>query len=190
LNFEVQEKEIAMAASVKKAAASREGKGDPKDRYIAEIDRFAGILRTQQDAIKDLEKDVAVARTVYDEARDKLREAKDIEHSTVSLLLKFIRPGSIDVLPLFDTMEPAEEDVHGLNCDEWRKEPVVALELSAIALRALIDADVVLVGQLQDRILFGGDEWYLQLEAINAGVAQAIEAKLHQFIEERSKRKK
>lgn len=159
------------------------------ERYIAEIDRFAGMLRTQQDSIRDLEKECAVAKTVYEESKDKLREAKDIEHGTVSLLLKFIRPGSIDVMPLFDTMEPAEEEVHGVNADEWRKEPVVVLDLSAAALRALIDADVVLVGQLQDRIL-KGEEWADGLEGVSEGMAQAIEAKLREFIEDRSGRRK
>jgi len=157
--------------------------------YIAEIDKFAGLLRKQQDLIKDLEKDVAVARNVYEEARDALREAKEYEHGTVSLLLKFIRPGSIEVMPLFDTMDEAAEEIHGHNADEWRKEPVVALDLSAAAMRALIDADIVLVGQLQDRIL-KGDDWAAGLEGINEGMAQAIEAKLQQFIDQRAKRKK
>jgi len=145
------------------------------------------MLRTQQEKIRDLEKEVAVARTVFDEAKDLLREAKENEHCTVSLLLKFIRPGSIDIMPLFDTMEPAEEEVHGHNSVEWRKEPVVILDLSSAALRALIDADIVLVGQLQDRIL-KGDSWAEDLDGINDGMAQAIEVKLNQFIEERSQR--
>ncbi len=160
------------------------------ERYIGEIDRFAGILRKQQESIRDLEKDVAVARTVFEEAKDKLRDAKDIEHGTVSLLLKFITPGSIDVMPLFDTMEPAEEELHGQNADEWRKEPIVALDLSAAALRALIDADIVLVGQLQDRMLADREDWWVAAGNLNAGMAQAIEAKLTQFIEERSSKRR
>jgi hypothetical protein len=172
-----------------KTATKQADKSAAMERYIAEIDRFAGMLRTQQGGIFDLEKEVAVAKTVYEEARDKLREAKEIEHSTVSLLLKFIRPGSIDVLPLFDTMDPAEEEVHGRNADEWRKEPIVALDLSAAALRALIDADVVLVGQLQDRIM-KGDDWAADLAGVTEGMAQAIEAKLQQFIEQRGRKKK
>ncbi|HWA99356.1 MAG TPA: hypothetical protein VG713_12725 [Pirellulales bacterium] len=160
-------------------------KPDAMERYIAEIDRFADALRTQQASIKELEKDAAIAKAVLDEAREKLREAKDVEHSTVSLLLKFIRPGSIDVMPLFDTMEPAEEEVHGQHADEWRKEPIVVLDLSAAAMRALIDADIVLVGQLQDRILKGTD-WAEALDGINPGMAEAIAAKLQQFIDSRS----
>lgn len=168
-----------------KTAKKKKPQADAMERYIGEIDRFAEMLRTQQEKIRELEKDVAVARTVFDEAKDALREAKDHEHCTVSLLLKFIRPGSIDIMPLFDTMEPANEEVHGNNATDWRKEPVVALGLSAAALRALIEADIVLVGQLQDRIL-QGEGWAEDLDGVNDGMAQAIEAKLHQFIEERS----
>ena len=173
----------------KKAVAKKPEKLTAEQAYIAEIDKFAGMLREQQEGIRDLEKDVAVARTVFDEAKDKLREAKENEHCTVSLLLKFIRPGSIDVMPLFDTMDEATEEIHGVNSDEWRKEPVIVLDLSAAALRALIDADVVLVGQLQDRIM-KGDEWADGLNGVTDGMACAIEAKLQQFIEERSARKK
>ncbi len=173
----------------KAAAAKKEKpKANVMERYIGEIDRFAGMLRTQQEKIRELEKDVAVAKLVFEEAKDALREAKENEHCTVSLLLKFIRPGSIDIMPLFDTMDPAEDEVHGNNATEWRKEPVVVLDLSAAALRALIDADIVLVGQLQDRIL-SGDGWADDLDGINEGMAQAIEAKLARFIEEHSQEK-
>jgi len=174
----------------KKAVAKKPAQPTtPMERYVEEIDKFAGMLREQQDGIRDLEKETAIAKTVYDECRDKLRDAKENEHCTVSLLLKFIRPGSIDVMPLFDTMDEADEEVHGVNSDDWRKEPVIVLDLSTIALRTLIDADVVLVGQLQDRIL-KGEEWAADLEGINEGMAQAIEAKLAQFIDERAKGKK
>lgn len=63
-------------ATLKKAPP----KADAMERYIGEIDRFAGMLRTQQEHIKEIEKDVAVSRAVYDENKDKLREAKENEH--------------------------------------------------------------------------------------------------------------
>jgi len=159
------------------------------ERYIAEIDSFATMLRDQQELIKSLEHKTAVAKAAFDEARDSLREAKEIEHGTVSLLLKFIRPGSIEIMPLFDTMEPVDEKVQGKDAGEWRSEPVVKLDLSSAALRALIDADIVLVGQLQDRILKGPD-WAAELPGISEGIAQAIEAKLQTFIEERGRKRK
>lgn len=166
-------------------------KSDPKDhsaamaKYIAKIDQFATMLREQQDSIKRLVTIMDDAKRHFDEAKDAVREAKDYEHETVALLLKFIRPGSIDIMPLFDRMEPTEKK-HGVGADEWRKEPLTSLNLSALAMRALIAADVVLVGQLQDRILTGG-EWWNGLEGITDAIAQAIESKLHDFIQEKQK---
>jgi hypothetical protein len=154
------------------------------DRYIAEIDRFATLLRAQQVEIKKLALDEGEAKAQYEEARNAVREAKELEHNTVSMLLKFITPGSIEIMPLFDTMEPTDEKVHGANSTEWRKESILSLGLSSVATRALIDADIVLVGQLQDRVM-KGPNWADGLEDINDGMAQAIEKKLSEFIEER-----
>lgn len=177
-----------MKRDATKKPASKAGKSGPPaaamELYIAEIDRFAAMLRDQQTIIKDLEQGVAVAKAAHEAARDNLREARDLEHGTVSLLLKFIRPGSIDVLPLFDTMEPADEEEHGAGASEWRGDPILVLELSAAALRALIDADVVLVGQLQDRIL-KGEEWSSEIAGLSAAIAQAIEAKLAAYIDKK-----
>jgi hypothetical protein len=160
-------------------------KSEAMEKYIAEIDRFATMLRDQQDEIERLAKDAALKKQRYEDAKEAVREARDFEHETVALLLKFITPGSIDTMPLFDTMEPANEEVQGKNSTEWRKEPITSLNLSAAAMRALIGADIVLVGQLQDAVIKGAD-WHSDFEEINDGMAQAIEAKLHQFIEERT----
>ena len=154
--------------------------------YIGEIDRFAGLLRQSQESIVELERDAAVKKAAADEAKAAVREAKEIEHSTVTLLLRFIRPGSVDVLPLFDTMEPPNEATQGAGATEWRKEPIAVLGLSAVALRALIAADVVLVGQLQDRMLADPDEWFAALEGVTPGMAEAIAAKFHAYVEEKS----
>jgi len=170
---------------------SKPGKPDKVEAmqaYIAEIDKFATMLRDQQLEIERLAKNAAWAKETYEKAKEAVREAKEYEHGTVSLLLKFIRPGSIDVMPLFDTMEPANEEKHGEHSSEWRKEPITSLSLSANAMRALIAADVVLVGQLQDLVLKGPD-WAKDMAEINDGMAQAIEAKLHAFIEERTSSK-
>ena len=155
-------------------------------RYVAEIDRFAGLLRQSQEAIGELERDAAVKKQAADEAKAAVREAKEIEHSTVTLLLRFVRPGSIDIFPLFDTMQPADEQKQGAGSTEWRKEPIAVLGLSAAALRALIGADIVLVGQLQDRMLADPDEWFAALEGVTSGMAEAIAAKFYAYVEEKS----
>ena len=166
-------------------AAKKPDRSAQMEKYIAEIDHFATMLSDQHDRIERLAVDQAIKKDAYELAKEAVREAKDFEHETVSLLLKFIKPGSIDIMPLFDQMDPADEEKHGENSTEWRKEPITSLSLSAAAMRALIGVDVVLVGQLQDLVLKGA-EWHKDMEEINDGMAQAIEAKLHSFIEERT----
>jgi hypothetical protein len=161
---------------------------DVLKRYVAEIDRFAELLRRSQEQIGELERDLAVKRQAHEEAKAAVKEAKDIEHSTITLLLKMVTPGSPEIMPLFDTMEPSVEKKHGPKSKTWRKEPIAVLGLSAAALRALIGADVVLVGQLQDLILAdpeedGEDEWWSGLEGVSAGMAEAILAKFYEYVE-------
>ena len=176
-----------MATARKKTARkSKPNQTAAMERYIEEIDRYATLLRDQQEEIKSLKKDLAVAKQVYDESRAAVANAKEVEHNTVELLLKFVTPGSIDIMPLFDTMDEADEEIHGKQSSEWRKQPIAALKLSAVAMRALIDNDIVLVGQLQDRMLKDGDGWYDEFEGISDGMSQAIEAKLNEYIYERT----
>jgi len=154
-------------------------------RYVAEVDRFAGLLRDSQETIGELERDLAVKKAAFDDAKASVREAKEIEHATVSLLLKFVAPGSPEILPLFDTMEPDNEEKQGARAGQWRKEPIAVLKLSAAAMRSLIAADIVLVGQLQDLILADPDEWHEEFDGISAGMAEAIASKFYAFVEDR-----
>lgn len=154
--------------------------------YVGKMDQFAELLRQSDEQIDELEREQAVRKQAYDDIRDAVREAKDVQSSTVKLLLHFVKPGTIDIMPLFDQMEPTDEETQGAGAGEWRKEPIAVLALSAAAMRALIDADIVLVGQLQDLVLADPDEWYAELGAVTAGMAEAIAAKLHTYIEGRS----
>lgn len=155
--------------------------------FVAEIDRFGLLLEAQEVETRQKTEAAAVAKAALDEAKRELSEAKEVQLATVAMLLKLIRPGQLRTYPLFDRMEPADEETHGHNSDEWRKEPIAALKLSGAAMRALIDADVVLVGQLQDLVLADRDGWHNGLEGIGDGMADAIEAKLNDFIFDRSR---
>lgn len=156
------------------------------ERYIAEIDRFATLLRDSQQSIAALEHDQAEKKEAYEGAKSAVKEARDVEHATVSLLLRFVRPGSPEVLPLFDTMQPAVEKTHGAGAKQWRKEPIAVLGLSGLAMSALIAADVVLVGQLQDLMLADPEEWYGEIDGISQGMAEAIAAKFAAYVAERT----
>jgi len=155
--------------------------------YVEKMDQFAELLRQSDEQIDALEREQAVRKQAYEDIRDSVREAKDVQASTVKLLLHFVKPGTIDIMPLFDQMAPADEKTQGPGAAEWRKEPIAVLGLSAAALRALVAADIVLVGQLQDLLLADPEEWYAEFESLTAGMAEAIAAKLHAYIEARSR---
>jgi len=120
-------------------------------KYIEELDRFANQLRETQSRIKDLEDDCNAKREAYDAAKAAVKDERQVEHSTVTMLLKFVTPGSVETFPLFDQMEPADEKAHGTGAAEWRKEPITALRMSSVAVQCLVAGDIVLVGQLRTR---------------------------------------
>lgn len=155
--------------------------------FVQEIDRFGLLLESQEAETRTRSEAVAVAKEKLDEAKRELTESKDLQLATVAMLLKLIRPGQPRTYPLFDQMDQADEETHGHGSDEWRKDPISVLKLSGSALRALIDADIVLVGQLQDRVLKDGRDWHELLDGISDGMADAIESKLNEFIFERSR---
>lgn len=155
--------------------------------FVAEIDRFGLLLESQEAETRQRTEAAAVAKAALDEAKRELTEAKEVQLATVSMLLRLIRPGQQRTYPLFDRMEEADEETHGHGSDQWRKEPIAALKLSGAAMRALVDADVLLVGQLQDLVLADRD-WHEPIEGIGDGMADAIESKLNDFISDRSRR--
>jgi hypothetical protein len=83
-------------------------------------------------------------------------------------------------------MDEAVEEVHGANSKEWRSEPIAALKLSLPSLQALTECDVVMVGQLQDRVMKQPTDWWKEIESLNAGSAGAIVDKLNNFIFEKT----
>lgn len=155
--------------------------------YVEKMDQFAEMLRRGDDSIDELKREEASRKQALEEIRAARKEAEDTQVATVKLLLHFVRPGTTDFFPLFDTMAPADEETQGTGATEWRKEPIAVLGLSAAAMRALIAADVVLVGQLQDLLIADPDAWYGEMDEVTAGMAEAIATKFHNFVEERSK---
>ena len=68
-------------------------------RYVEKMDQFAELLRQSDEQIGLLESEQAVRKQAYEDIRDAVREAKDVQGSTVKLLLHFVRPGTIDITP-------------------------------------------------------------------------------------------
>jgi len=167
--------------------AAKNDTGPSRDvllKYIQELDRFANQLRETQARITELQDDCNAKREAFEQAKAAVKEERDVEHSTVTMLLKFVTPGSVETFPLFDQMEPADEKQHGTGAAEWRKEPITALRLSAVAVQCLVAGDIVLVGQLQDVVLADAENWWKRIDGLSSGLADAIELKLDTFIAE------
>jgi hypothetical protein len=181
----------------KKKAATKHGKrptdaetlGKLLDQYeqvFGEVGHFIELIARQESEIGVAKAAVYEAKEKYDRLRDELNEARDARDGTKHALFMFLKPGPAEIMPLFDRMEPADEEKHGAHSDEWRKEPVAALRLSLIATNLLAAADVLFVGQLQDRIQAKPAAWFEAVDGLTAPMAAAIADKLNDFITERT----
>jgi len=156
------------------------------EEVFGEVGHFIELIKSQETDILAASLAANEAKAKYEEAKDELQAARESRDGTKHALFMFLRPGPSEILPLFDRMEPADEDKHGVHSDEWRKEPISALRLSLLATNLLTAADVMFVGQLQDRILASSDEWYLKIDGLTYPVAMAVADRLNDFVNERT----
>ncbi len=120
------------------------------------------------------------------QAKDELAAARDARDGTKHALFMYLKPGPTEIMPLFDRMEKADEEKHGANAKEWRTESVSALRLSIAATQILTAADVMFVGQLQDRMQEDPETWWEKIEGLSQAMALAVADRLNEFIEEQT----
>lgn len=151
-----------------------------------QIHRFTTSIASIDEKIIAQNATVLEAKAKLDDAREKLRELETSRDGAKHSLYRFLNPQTGEIFPLFDTMEVADEEVHGKNSCEWRREPIASLKLSLPAITALTSVDIVMVGQLQDRVLANPDYWFESVPPLNNGTASAIVDRLNDFIFERT----
>lgn len=156
------------------------------EHVFDEIRRFTSVISDTDDELLAAEKAAADAKAAHDAAKSVVADIRDLREGARLGLIRYLTPASGEVLPLFDRMEPASEQKHGLNSAQWRLEPISALRLSLPAQMALTKAEVMLVGQLQDRVLAKAGTWWESIDGLNFGMSAAIEDLLNDFINERS----
>lgn len=149
---------------------------------FTEIDVFLDFVRDQADELKEKRHRLAEAKDAYDTIKREVADLTEAISGAKDSLFHVLEPGAMKALPLFDQMEPADEKTHGVGSDQWRQEPIGSLRLSAATNALLIAADVVLIGQLQDRVLASPANWYENIDGMGAPVAAAIVDKLNDFI--------
>jgi hypothetical protein len=159
------------------------------ERYQAYFGAIDGFNRS----IDELESQITEAKIVVEEHKVRLSEAKsklgqleDLKEAAQKSLLRFLHPSTREEMPLFDQMDDADEETHGANASEWRSEPITVLVISPSSIELLNKVGILLVGQLQDRMLEGGGNWWNGIEGLNEGIAAAIADGMAEFVNKRT----
>jgi hypothetical protein len=157
------------------------------EEVFGEVAHFIKLIARQEIEISERQLVVNATKEKFETAKSELAQSRESRDGTKHALFMFLKPGPTEILPLFDRMEPAKEEKHGKHSDEWRKEPISALRLSLMATNLLTAADVIFVGQLQDRVQAKPADWWKETEGITDPMAAAIGDLLNDFIAERTK---
>lgn len=180
-----------MAVKKKPTKSDKQSPDDVLKRYeeiFENITCFMDAIDNSKTEIDTAREAVSLAKDKYDDAKTELKKLEDIQEGNRHALEGYLHPKNGQIMPLFDRMEPADEKVHGVNSDEWRKEPVAALKLSLLSIKALTDFDIVLVGQLQDLVLADSYDWWAKVPGLTLGSSAAIVDRLNEFINDRTSR--
>lgn len=151
------------------------------NRFLEKIQTFSNVVGEAKDDLKSL---IAEERELADELGELRRKIKDLKE-TINIagdgMLALIEPGPGMFMPLFDKMEKASPTKHGTNAARWRERPVSDLRLSPLATSLLYEADILFIGQLQDRVLDDPADWWQEIPGLTVPIAAAIADKLADF---------
>jgi hypothetical protein len=182
--------------TVKNAKRGKAAKSDSVSTLEEKVDRYESIwqqLTSFTAGIAEQEDEIAAASAEVAEAKDRFEQAKKDHAELVAArdgakhsLFRFLHPKDGEFLPLLDRMEPADEEKHGANAAVWRNDPISALKIAPHAMIALSDAEIVVVGQLQDRVLANPDDWYLPIHGVTSVCASGVVDRLNSFIFDRA----
>lgn len=105
------------------------------ERYqsvFGEITRFVDVIRQGEKELEEAKLELAQAKAAMEAAKDRVTEINDYREAAKHGLLRYLDRGK-EILPLFDQMDPSDDEVHGEHATEWRSEPVTALKLAGRA---------------------------------------------------------
>lgn len=156
---------------------------------LAVMQRFLEKVQTFSDVRIDAKKDLGKLKDEESKLERKLKDVRlrirmteDQLATAADGMVAMLEPGPVKFMPLFDRMEKANAQKHGPNASDWREKPVVALRLSPTAMQVLTSAEVLFIGQLQDRILSDPGEWWQKIEGMTQPMAAAVADKLADFV--------
>lgn len=149
--------------------------------FLQKVQTFSNVVGDAKAELAKLKEQEHKQSEALRETRDQIRSLKDMIDSSGSAMLALIEPGPIKFMPLFDQMEKASPAKHGTNAAKWREHPVSALRLSPASASLLYAAEILFIGQLQDRVLDDPETWWESIEGLTAPIAAAIADKLADF---------
>lgn len=149
--------------------------------FLDKIQTFSVIVGEAKGELKRLEYEEHELKDSLRDVRDQITSLKELISSSNNGMLKLIEPGPVEFMPLFDKMEKADPETHGENAAKWREEPVSVLRLSPASTELLYAAEILFVGQLQDRILDDPHDWWKSVAGLTPPIAAAIADKLADF---------
>lgn len=151
------------------------------NRFLEKIQTFSNIVGEAKTELKALQAEERELAEQLSELRDKIKTLKGGIDSANDGMLALIEPGPVQFMPLFDQMEKASPTKHGTNAAKWRELPVSVLRLSPASTSILYEAEILFIGQLQDRVLEDPEQWWQYVPGLTAPLAAAIADKLADF---------
>ena len=151
------------------------------NRFLEKIHVFSVVMSDAKATLKELKEEEREVADHLSEIRDRIKSLKDSISSTSDGMIALIEPGPVKFMPLFDRMEKASPQKHGTNAVKWRELPLSALRLSPTSTSALYEAEILFIGQLQDKVLADPEGWWKDVPGITAPIAAAIADKLTDF---------
>jgi hypothetical protein len=150
-------------------------------RFLEKVQTFSNVVCDAKDMLQRLKAEEREMAEELAELRDRIKTLKESITVAGDGMLALLEPGPVKFMPLFDQMEKASPTKHGTNAAKWRELPVSALRLSPTSTAFLYDAEILFIGQLQDRVLDDPAEWWQGITGLTAPIAAAIADKLADF---------
>lgn len=152
------------------------------NRFLEKIQTFSCVVGSAKTELKRLKAEERTLSDSLQELRSNIRDVTALIDSSNNGMLSLIEPGPAEFMPLFDQMEKSDPAKHGTNARKWREQPLSLLRLSPTSTALLYEAEILFIGQLQDRILEDPEEWWLNVEGLTLPIAAAIADKLADFV--------
>lgn len=151
-------------------------------RFLEKVQSFSGVISKAKRDLVDLKAEEEELASKLKVVREEIREAKGQIESASDGILAILEPGPVVFMPLFDRMEKAVPQKHGPNSSKWREQPISVLKLSPLSTSMLYEAEILFIGQLQDKVMEAPNEWWEYIPGLTQPIAAAISDKLADFV--------